>query len=75
MTSLFKTDFCGGLPKQTLFSIDSENGTLNMMVSGLAKKPGMDFPLVFVIDSHGEIRYTSSGYKPGIGAEVVNSFS
>ncbi|HHV58906.1 MAG TPA: transglutaminase domain-containing protein [Clostridiaceae bacterium] len=71
--SAFCADVFENLPQKTLFSQDKKNACLNALLSGMDKPHKVDYPLVFVIDRGGKIRYISAGYKLGIGSEVLKT--
>ncbi len=70
---IFAAEIYRGLPKQACFGMDIGSEGLNALTSMLQEKPGTDFPLVVVIDPERQIRYLSTGYKLGIGTEVVKT--
>ena len=71
LTSSFNAASCEGLPRQACFSIDHGNRNLKNMISELPEKPETDFPLVFAVDPQRKLRYISTGYKVGTGAELL----
>jgi hypothetical protein len=73
VTSAFNENAYDSLPESTSFCIDEKNKALDMIISHINEKPKYDNPMVFVIDAERKLRYVSSGYKPGIGADVLNT--
>jgi hypothetical protein len=61
------------LPKNTLWGLDSKRVLLNETVSTLKLSFNDNFPLTLFLTNSGGIVYYSSGYKIGIGEDIVKT--
>jgi hypothetical protein len=73
-TSSFDPSSYLELPSGTVFIRDSTYDSLQGFTSQLAEREA-SFPHVYVLDVQDRIRYTESGYKIGIGKEVLQILS
>jgi hypothetical protein len=71
LTPAFNADFYDGLPQGTIFAVDKAYTCFNSFVSAAKKELRINYPAVFVVDRNNKIRYASTGYKLGIGEEVL----
>ena len=71
LTPAFNADFYDGLPQGTIFAVDKAYTCFNSFVSAAKKELRINYPAVFVVDRNNNIRYASTGYKLGIGEEVL----
>jgi hypothetical protein len=62
-----------GLPENSLFGNDSELIFLKNVVD-VTRLPDDKFPFVLVSDKEGNIIYTSTGYRIGIGEQILKQF-
>ncbi|MFC5649664.1 transglutaminase-like domain-containing protein [Paenibacillus solisilvae] len=60
------------LPRQASFHKDRRYSGLNALTDSLDISPSLEFPAVLVLDTEDRIRYFSTGYKLGIGREVLD---
>ncbi|HNX86917.1 MAG TPA: hypothetical protein PKN12_08305, partial [Bacteroidales bacterium] len=67
----FQRKNAADLPQQTLYAVGTPAGC--ELLAHAAGHPGKhEFPVVLYIDSEKVIRYFSSGYRIGIGDELVS---
>jgi hypothetical protein len=59
------------LPKNNVWGIDNKRSLLNETISTLKLSFEDDFPLTLLLTNNGGIIYYSSGYKIGIGEDIV----
>lgn len=71
LTSTFNAGSYDGLPQGTAFASDMDDTCLDSFVSAVNKDLSLSYPAVFVVDRDNNIRYASTGYKLGIGEEVL----
>ncbi|WP_219835404.1 transglutaminase domain-containing protein [Paenibacillus sp. R14(2021)] len=72
LTASFTLDRDTTLPLHASFHKDPGYIGLDALTSDMDKRPSAAFPVVFVLDAKGQIRYFSTGYKLGIGREVLD---
>ncbi len=72
LTASFALDRDSSLPKHAAFRKDPAYMGLNSLLAPIETASTREFPIVFALDSQGRIRYTSSGYKLGIGRELLD---
>jgi hypothetical protein len=68
--NLFMMKNAKGLPKNTKMSIDN-SGSLEKFMVLIPGKSISELPVVTFIHSNGDISYFSSGYKIGIGTDIL----
>jgi transglutaminase-like putative cysteine protease len=61
------------LPKNNVWGVDSKRSLLNETVSTLKLSFEDNFPLTLLLTNNGGIIYCSSGYKIGIGEDIVKT--
>ena len=72
LTASFALDRDSSLPKYAAFRKDHAYMGLNSLLAPIETASTPEFPIVIALDSQGRIRYTSSGYKLGIGRELLD---
>ena len=71
----FGADTWQNLPDRSSFAVISGSASLQELEKSSGKKLGEQFPVVIVADENGQVTYLSSGYKIGIGEELVKLLS
>ena len=61
------------LPVKTVFTKDEDYRLLEAFSQGLKESMTMDFPAVFVLDYTGSVVYVSTGYRIGLGEQIVKA--
>jgi transglutaminase-like putative cysteine protease len=61
------------LPKNTAWGVDNKRSLLNETISTLKLDFNDNFPLTLLLTNNGGIIYYSSGYKIGIGEDIVKT--
>jgi transglutaminase-like putative cysteine protease len=61
------------LPKNNVWGIDNKRSLLNETISTLKLNFEDSFPLTLLLTNNGGIIYCSSGYKTGIGEDIVKT--
>ncbi|BBH20648.1 transglutaminase [Paenibacillus baekrokdamisoli] len=72
LTASFALDSDSSLPQRATFRKDLAYKGLDALLAPTGAASVREFPIVLAIDSQGRIRYTSSGYKLGIGRELLD---
>ncbi|OFY48259.1 MAG: hypothetical protein A2X22_01410 [Bacteroidetes bacterium GWF2_49_14] len=67
----FTKDSWKMLPKKSVFGTVSDLSSLNELEKSSGKSLSGQFPIVIMVDSIGRVTYLSSGYKIGIGEELI----
>jgi transglutaminase-like putative cysteine protease len=67
----FTGDTWKNLPDQSQFGVIANLSSLEELEKATGKKLSGQFPVVIVIDAQGQVTYLSSGYKIGIGEELI----
>ncbi|MDR3233349.1 MAG: transglutaminase-like domain-containing protein [Planctomycetaceae bacterium] len=62
-----------GLPEKTVWGTDNGSKVLQSVTGALKMELGGNFPLTVYLSRNGEILYSSSGYKIGVGEEVLKT--
>ena len=70
-SSAFRPSNYTGLAAQSNFYFDQDGKLLAAVEKLIAKKLGGEYPLILIIDKDGNLYYFSSGYKIGIGEQLV----
>lgn len=63
------------LPQGTVFCLDGSYVGVGLVESALGKTFPRDFPLVFAVNARGEVVYVSTGYRIGMGMQVLQALS
>jgi len=71
----FSEDTWKNLPSKSSFGVLSGSGSLQELGQSVGKDLSGQFPVVIVTDAEGQVIYLSSGYKIGIGEELVKMLS
>jgi hypothetical protein len=71
----FRSDTWKSLPANSTFAVIDELVSLQELEKSSGQKLGDQFPVVIVSDEKGQVTYLSSGYKIGIGEELVKLLS
>ncbi|MDR3183320.1 MAG: transglutaminase-like domain-containing protein [Planctomycetaceae bacterium] len=61
------------LPEKTVWGTDNGSKMLQSVTKALKMELGDNFPLTVYLSRNGEILYSSSGYKIGVGEEVLKT--
>jgi transglutaminase-like putative cysteine protease len=61
------------LPKNTVWGIDNKRSLLNETISTLKLSFDDNFPLMLLLTNNGGIVYHSTGYKTGIGENIIKT--
>jgi len=72
ITASFSLEQDTALPRNAAFYRDESYNGLNLFQSAIAPKRMEQFPILFVMDAEGRIRYMSEGYKLGTGKDVLD---
>jgi transglutaminase-like putative cysteine protease len=67
----FKGSDWKSLPEESQFGVISSLASLEELEKASGKKLSGQFPVVIVADAQGRVTYLSSGYKIGIGEELI----
>jgi transglutaminase-like putative cysteine protease len=70
MNNSFRSENIKGLPLNTIFGIDNQLNVLKNYTK-LKSPPEINLPVVVVADKDGNILFTSSGYRIGIGEQIL----
>ncbi|MDR1592948.1 MAG: transglutaminase domain-containing protein [Prevotellaceae bacterium] len=73
LSSAFDNKVFKNLPKNTTWGVDNKRALLNETISTLKLEFNDDFPLTLLLTNNGGITYHSSGYKIGIGEDIVKT--
>ena len=73
LTDSFKNAEYEGLPKNHQFLIAKDLGLVETIEKQIDKKLTTQLPVFVVVNPDGEVIYLSSGYKIGIGEEIVKA--
>jgi hypothetical protein len=66
----FDTKKLIGLPANSYFAVDNQMNVFKNSVN-LIQKPGASLPFILMSDKNGNIIFTSSGYRIGIGEQII----
>lgn len=72
LTASFALDRDSSLPKRAEFRKDPAYKGLDSLLAPVETASTREFPIVIALDPQGRIRYTSAGYKLGIGRELLD---
>ncbi|WP_235561118.1 transglutaminase domain-containing protein [Bacillus sp. FJAT-28004] len=72
LTASFSLTQDTALPRNAAFYRDESYNGLNLIQPLITPKMMEQFPILFVLDDEGRIRYMSEGYKLGTGKEVLD---
>lgn len=74
-SAVFKPENFQGLPVQSCFYWDEKDRLLGEVEKIIGKNLKNEYPLVLVLDKEGNLYYFSSGYKIGIGEQLVKKLN
>jgi len=70
-TDAFRPGQITGLPVNSIFAWDNDNVILRSVLP--AEDKGASLPVVICVDANGNIGFTSSGYRIGIGEQILKN--
>jgi transglutaminase-like putative cysteine protease len=73
LSSAFDNTVFKNLPKNTAWGVDNKRSLLNETISTLSLSFNDNFPLTLFLTNNGGIIYYSTGYKIGIGEDIVKT--
>lgn len=73
VTGSFAIENYAGLPKNTLFVKDDRYKALAQVQKDLTEAMPEDFPMVMAVDRAHRVRYISTGYHIGTGAQILSA--
>lgn len=73
LTASFSLEQDAALPRNASFHLDQSYTGLNLFQPLIVPKRMEQFPILFVLDNVGRIRYMSEGYKLGTGKEALDA--
>lgn len=71
LTSSFNPNSYKELPLNTTFAVDKDYAKFDSLAKALNNYIPKKYPVVFALDSNGDITYKSVGYKLGIASDLV----
>jgi transglutaminase-like putative cysteine protease len=73
LSSAFDNTVFKNLPKNTVWGVDNKRSLLNETISTLSLSFNDNFPLTLLLTNNGGIIYYSTGYKIGIGENIIKT--
>jgi transglutaminase-like putative cysteine protease len=73
LSAAFDNTVFKNLPKNTVWGIDNKRSLLNETISTLKLNFDDNFPLILLLTNSGGIVYYSSGYKTGVGEDIIKT--